>query len=165
MTETATAVAEKPEAQTATEEVVKSNLMEPMDFLQKFERAPSKATVESWKAQAPNGTIRIYAPTDKRAYIVRGISGMELQGLQGRIPENLGANLPQEQRAAKLENELQLLVAAHCTLWASTTTDNKLTVDILRAGSAGLPGALFNLISWLSDFVDPETFQLLSADL
>lgn len=164
MTETA-AVAEKPDVQVDAEEAAKSNLMDPMDFLLKFTGAPTKPVVESWKIQAPNGVVRIYAPSNKRAYIVRGISGTELQRIQGQIPENLGANLLPEQRAAKLENELQLLVAAHCTLWASTTTDHKLTTEALRTGSAGLPGTLFNLISYLSDFVDPEAFQLLSAEL
>lgn len=160
MTDIADAVTELP-----LEEVPKSNLLDPMDFVQKFPGAPTKAVIEDWKSQAPNGVVRVYAPSTRRAYLVRGLSGIELQKLQGQIPENLGANLPPEQRAAKLEGELQLLVAAHCTLWTSTTPDHKLSMEGLRAGSAGLPGTLFNLISRLSDFVDPEAFELLSAEL
>lgn len=163
--ENARTVEEKPDAQVAAEEAAKKNLTDPMAYLQTVPGAPTKETIEAWKAQAPNGTIHIFAPSKKRVYLVRGISGLELTNLQSRIPENLGANLPPEQRAAKIEGELQLLVAAHCVVWTNTTQDHKLTPEVLKVGSAGLPNTLFNLISWLSDFLDPDTIQLMTGEL
>lgn len=158
---------EKSEIQVKDEAVAEKKLLEPFEFLQTFPNAPSKATVEAWKAQAPNGIVRIFSPGTgaKRAYIVRGISGQELRFLQSQLPENLGAGLTPEARAAKIELETSLRVGAHCTLWTSTTQDTKLTQQQLDGGSAGLPSTLFNLITYLSDFLDPESINLMSAEL
>jgi len=155
---------QKSDVQVQDEKKAQTNLVDPYDYLATFPNAPSKAQVESWKSQAPNGIIRIFAP-GRRVYLVRGISGLELSGVQNSIPANLGADLNPEARAAKIEQEISLQVAAKCTVWTSASADGKLSADQLRGGSAGLPSTLFNLVTWLSDFVDPEAFQLMSAEL
>lgn len=155
---------EKSTAQVADEAKVKTNLLDPYDYLATFPNAPSRANVEAFKAQAPNGVIRILALAS-RVYLVRGIGGLELASIQSGIPENLGAGLNPEARAAKIEAEISLHVAARCTVWASTSPNGTLSVEGLRMGSAGLPSTLFGLVTWLSDFVDPEAFQIMSAEL
>lgn len=155
---------EKSQAQVADESKAQSNLVDPYDYLAKFPNAPTKAAIEAWKTQAPNGVIRIFA-LGKRVYLVRGLSGVELLHIQNQIPDNLGANLNPEARAAKIEAEVALMGSAKCIVWTSATPDGKLTVEQLRGGSAGLPSTMFNLITWLSDFIDPESFQLMSAEL
>lgn len=156
---------EKSQAQIADEAKAQKAVADPYEFLAKFPGAPTKAQVEAWKSQAPNGIIRIFAPSDKRVYLARGISGLELDAVQNQIPINLGADLNPEARQAKIEKEISLLVSSKCIVWTSDTTDGKLTPDILRGGSAGLPASLFALITWLSDFIDPEAFQVMSAEL
>lgn len=154
----------KSDAQVQDEKKAAQNLMDPMEYLQTFKNAPTKAQIESWKQQAPNGVIRILA-IGKRVYLVRGVSGLELQQLQAEVPENLGAGLNPEARAAKIEGEVSLRVGARCVPWTSTTTDGKLTTEQLRVGSAGLPSTLFSMITYLSDFIDPQELQLISAEL
>lgn len=155
---------QKSDVEIQDEKKTANDLVAPMDYLQTFPNAPSKATIEAWKQQAPNGVIRILA-LGKRVYLVRGVSGMELQSIQAEIPENLGAGLNPEARAAKIEGEVSLRVGSRCVPWTSTTPDNRLTVEQLRASSAGLPSTLFALISYLSDFIDPEKLELISAEL
>lgn len=155
---------EKSEVQKQDEVKTQQNLMDPYEYLATFPTAPSKATVEVYKAQAPNGTVRIFA-LGKRVYLVRGISGLELQQVQAQIPSNLGAGLSPELAAAKSEAEVALHVSSKCVCWTSASQDGKLTVEQLRFGSAGLPSTLFNLITYLSDFIDPEALQLMSAEL
>lgn len=159
-----TETVEKPDVQVQDEEKSKEQLVNPYDYLATFTGAPTKESIEALKLQAPNGIIRIFAP-GKRVYLVRGISGMELQQIQSEIPDNLGASLKPEARAAKLEGEVALYVAARCVVWTSTTQNGRLTVEQLRGGSAGLPSTLFNLITYLSDFLDPEALQIMSAEL
>ena len=162
---TATATPEvKSDAQVQDEAKAKTNLMDPYEYLATFPNAPSKATIEVYKQQAPNGVVRIFA-VGKRIYLVRGISGLELQQVQGEIPTNLGAALEPEARAAKVESEVAIRVSSRCTCWTSASVDGKLTIEQLRGGSAGLPSTLFNLITYLSDFIDPEALQLMSAEL
>lgn len=151
--------------QVAAEDTASKKFNDPYQFLSEFPNAPSKAMIDSWKQQAPNGRVRLFTPDAKRVYLVRGVGGLELDKLQGQIPTNLGANLPAEQQQAKVERELQLLVAAQCCVWTSVSGNGKLDAELLRIGSAGLPATLFNLISYLSDFVDPEAFNVLSIDL
>lgn len=155
---------QKSDAQVADEAKAAQNFVDPYEYLGTFPGAPTKDTVESYKAQAPNGAIRIFAP-GKRVYLVRGISGLELQAVQSQIPENFGAGLQPEAKAAKVEGEVALAVASKCVVWTSTTRDGKLTVEQLRGGSAGLPSTLFSLITYMSDFLDPEALQILSAEL
>lgn len=150
----------------ANEEETQKKFSNPYDFLATVTGAPTKIQIEAWKGQTPNNRLRVFTPdAGKRVFIVRAIGAMELQKLQNSLPQNLGAGLPADQASAKVEFELQLAVAAHCVLWTNTNSDGKLTSEGLRAGSAGLPGTLFNLISWLSDFMDPAAFDVLSAEL
>lgn len=159
--ETAT---EKSDAQVVDEAAAQQNFVDPYEYLATFPGAPTKAQVEAFKTQAPNGIIRLFAP-GKRIFLVRGFSGMELQAIQAQIPDNLGANLAPEARAAKVEQEVALKAVARCVVWTSTTKDGKLTEEQLRVGSAGLPSTLFNLITYMSDFLDPDALQILSAEL
>jgi len=155
---------EKSQAQVQDEAKAQQSLLDPYEYLATFPNAPSKTQIETFKAQAPNAVIRIFA-VGKRAYLVRGISGLELASIQSQIPSNLGAGLVPEAQAAKVESEISLMVSSKCVVWTSATPDGKLSVEQLRGGSAGLPSTLFNLITWLSDFVDPEAFQVMSAEL
>jgi len=72
---------------------------DPYEFLATLPEAPTRQMVDSWKAQAPNHRIRIFAPDGKRVFIVRAIGGYELQKLQAALPQNLGSGLPPEQAA------------------------------------------------------------------
>lgn len=157
----------KPEAQVQDEAKAQQNLMDPYEFLARIPGAPSKAAVEALKTQAPNQTIRILAlgSAGKRVYLVRGVSGLELKQVQSQIPENLGAGLTPEARAARIEEEVAVLTASKAVVWTNTTTTGKLTDADLRAGAAGLPSTLFNLVSYLSDFIEPDALQVISADL
>jgi hypothetical protein len=151
--------------ETAVEEVKKQDAIDPWDILLAAPGAPTKATVEAWKKQAPNGVIRLLILGNKRIYLVRGVTGQELLSAQNAIPENLGAGLAPEARMAKVDLELQLIVASKCTLWTSDSPDGRLTIEQLRTGSAGRPSTLFNLVTVLSDFVEPEAFQVISTEL
>jgi hypothetical protein len=155
---------DKSDAQKQDEAKAQKVFNDPYEYLATFPNAPNKNTIELMRAQTPNGIIRIFAP-GKRVFLVRGLSGMELQGIQAQIPSNLGAGLADEAKAAKIEAEVALHAAAKGVIWTSITTDGKITADQLRAGSAGLPSTLFNLITYLSDFFDPQALELLSTEL
>jgi hypothetical protein len=131
---------------------------DPYAFLASLGNAPAKEQIIAWKIQTPNGRLRVFTPDGgKRTFIVRAISGMELQKLQNQLPENIAP--------AKAELEMQYLVGSLCVMWTNATTNLKLSSDDLRNGSAGLPSTLFALISWLSDFVEPDALSVLSAEL
>jgi hypothetical protein len=150
----------------ANQQETQKKFSDPYEYLATVTGAPSKIQLEAWKAQTPNNRLRVFTPdAGKRVFIVRAIGAMELQRLQASLPQNLGAGLPPEQQAAKIEFELQLAVASHCVMWTNASGDGKLNPDLLRAGSAGLPGTLFQLISWLSDFMDPAAFDVLSIEI
>ena len=155
---------EKPEVQKQDEETAQQNFANPYDYLATIPGAPTKDQVEAMKLQAPNGIVRLLV-IGKRVYLVRGMSGLELQNIQSQIPDNLGAGLTPEARSAKIEGEIQLHAAAKCTIWTNTIKDGKFTVEQLRGGSAGLPSTLFNLITYMSDFIDPEALNVMSIEL
>lgn len=129
----------------------------PYDFLATIEGAPDKTAIETMKRSTPNNRIRVFSPDAKRVFLVRGVSGLELSNLQKQLPANVNPD--------KAESELALLVGATSVMWTNTTTNNKLTAEDLRLGSAGLPATLFQLVSFLSDFVDPEALNALSSEL
>ena len=130
----------------------------PYEFLASFPNAPTREQVESWKAQAPGGRIRMKASGDfKRVFIMRAIGGTELAQLQTRLPSNITQD--------RLPQELQIAVACHCCLWTSVTPDGKLTDLVLRGSGSGLPLTLHEVVSVLSDYEDPEMIERLSADL
>jgi len=160
----ATAESQKTEVQVADEAKAQETFKDPYEYLATFPGAPTKEQVEALKAQAPNGIIRIFAP-GKRVFLLRGFSGVELQSIQAQIPENLGANLAPDARAAKIEAEVGLHAASLCTVWTSTTKSGKLTIEQLRGGTAGLPSTLFAIVTYMSDFLDPEALQALSMEL
>jgi hypothetical protein len=127
----------------------------PVEFLAKLPGAPSKEHIASLKQQVPNGTIRLFSPDGKRAFLMRGITGLEMRELQTAIPTN----------ATDPEGEFKLLAVAKACVWASTTPSGKLDAISLRAGTAGLPETLFHVVEELSDYRNPAQVFEMSADL
>lgn len=132
--------------------------LSPYEYIkQKYPSAPSESHVQAWKQQVPGGRVRFFElPDGKRATFLRAISPLELAGIQAD--------------ALKLEpskqmSELQVAVAAKCTLWASFTTSGKLLDADLRSSAAGLPVTLHAVIWDLSDYVDPAVIDNLVIDL
>lgn len=128
------------------------------EFLASLAGAPSPEQVEAWKQQAPNNRIELFTPDGKRAYIVRGITGLELSTIQKQIQSMATP-------AADPDAEVQILAVVRATLWTNVGVGGKLTDTILRTGTAGLPSALFAKVTKLSDFFDPQQIEFLSAEL
>jgi hypothetical protein len=119
---------------------------------------PTKDNILALKMQTPNGKLKIFTPDGgNRLFILRAVGHLELASLS----RQLAKNLEPEQKAA----ELEILVAAKCTVWTNSTSSTKLTGEELKAGSAGLSSTIFNFIAWMSDYVDPTAFDVLSSDL
>ena len=136
----------------------KKTPVSPLEFLQTFTGAPTIETINDWKTQVPGARLKIFTSSDaKRIYVLRGVNALELAQLQASLP----ANLPQE----KLFAELQIQLAAKCTLWTNDTKDGKLSPEGIKASGAGLAQTLHEIIFQLSDFMDPETIDRLTADL
>lgn len=138
-------------------EASQEQLLNPYDLIAS-KGGPSKDTILAWKTQTPNGKLKILAPDGgKRLFILRAVSNLELSILTRQLPKNLEP----EQRSS----ELEMLVAAKCTVWTNITPSGKVTSEELKAGSAGLSSTLFNFIAWMSDYVDPSAFEVISTDL
>lgn len=149
---------EEMKAAAATE--TQKKFKDPYEFLASIPNAPSKIVIEDWKSRTPNRQLKVFTPDKgKRVYIVRAVGALELQKLQEALP----SNTPDSRR----EYELQFSVATACCVWtnAGTASGNRLADQDLKGGAAGLPVTLYQLVSWLSDFVDPEALGFLSADL
>jgi DNA-binding NarL/FixJ family response regulator len=129
--------------------------MTPAEFLASLPDAPSSDLISQWKAQAPNGRIKVFTPDGKRAYILRGLSGLEMGQVQQNIPKN----------STNPELDVQISSVVKAVLWTNTTQGNRLQDVTLRAASAGLPLTLFTLVSELSDFFDPARLEVMSGDL
>lgn len=130
----------------------------PLEFLQTFTGAPTLEVINDWKAQVPGARIKIFTSTDaKRIYVLRGINSLELAQVQAGLPANLGQE--------KLFPELQAQLASRCTLWTNDTKDGKLSIEAVKTSGAGLAQTLHEVIFQLSDFMDPETIERLTADL
>jgi hypothetical protein len=130
----------------------------PVQFLAQFPDAPTQDQIDSLKQQAPGGRIRLFHSSDaKRVYLMRGVTGVELAGLQAKIPQNTDPE--------KIPGLVQALVAAHCCVWTSATPDHKLNDQVLRGGTAGLPETLHEIVCQLSDYMAPVDIQRFSADL
>jgi hypothetical protein len=130
----------------------------PVQFLGQFPDAPTQDQIDSLKQQAPGGRIRLFHSSDaKRVYLMRGVTGVELAGLQAKIPQNTDPD--------KIPGLVQILVAAHCCVWTSATQDHKLNEQVLRGGTAGLPETLHEIVCQLSDYMAPVDIQRFSADL
>lgn len=138
-------------------DATKSSFKDPYEFLATFRGAPSKAHLEALKASTPNGRLRLFYPDTKRVFILRGLSGLELANLQKQIPANMAP--------ANQEQELQFHVGSLATVWSSATPTGKVTAEELRTGSAGLPSSIFQIVSWLSDFMEPQVLEALSVEL
>lgn len=133
--------------------------LNPYDFIARFPGAPDKAKIDSWKQQVPGGRIKLKVSGDeKRVYIMRAISGLELGKLTQQI---LQQALPQE----KLASELTSLVVCTCCLWTNASPTGQLTDQMLKASGSGLADTLHAVLSELSDYETPETIERLSVEL
>lgn len=116
---------------------------------------PSPAEIEVMRSNSPGGRIRVFSLDNRRYFIVRSISGMELATIQKGIPTN----------STDPEKDIQIGVASLCTLWTNSTVEKKLSEAALRFGPAGLPSSIWALVAILSDFADPADFQTCSVEL
>lgn len=145
-----------PEQVHETEES-QEQLLSPYDLIAS-KGGPSKDTILAWKTQTPNGKLKVFTPDGgKRLFIMRAVSSLEMSLLSRQIPKNTEP----EQR----NSDLEMLVAAKCIVWTNITPTGKVQPDELKAGSAGLSSTLFNFIAWMSDYVDPSAFEVISSDL
>jgi hypothetical protein len=128
--------------------------LNPYEFLASI-GGPNREQIEFIKSQSPNGRARIFTPDGKRAFVLRAIGGLELASIEKNIPA--GDTNPELTRAVNAD--------VLCVAWTNTTPEKKLNEIGLRTGSAGLPQTLWNLITALSDFVDPAEFVVCSAEL
>jgi len=129
------------------------------EFLATLPGAPSADQVATWKSQAPNNRIELFTPGDgKRAFIVRGLTGLELSQIQKQIQTMATP-------ASDPELEMQIASVVKATVWTNVGTGGKLTDVVLRTGTAGLPSTLFSKVTKLSDFMDPQQIEMFSAEL
>ena len=150
-------MSEEIQEQVAEVEQAKEELLDPYTLIEKA-GGPNKDAILALKVQTPNGRLKVFTPDGgKRLFILRAVGHLELASLS----RQLAKNLEPEQKSA----ELEVLVSAKCTVWTNSTTSNKLTAEELKAGSAGLSSTIFNFIAWMSDYVDPTAFEVLSSDL
>ena len=127
----------------------------PAEFLASIPGAPSPQQIETWKREVPSHRVKLFAPDKDRAFIVRGISGLEMASIQKTIPAN----------ATDPDGEVQRAAVEKAVLWTNTTASGKLTRTELLAGSAGLPLAIFTVIAELSDYLAPEYIEQVSGEL
>ena len=128
---------------------------DPIKFLSQYPDAPDAATIANWKAQVPNGIIRVFPASGKRIFFLRGITGLEMRKFQERITD--GTKSP--------ELEYQLMALESACLWTNITPARKLTAEVLRAGAAGLPFTLWAIVEALSDFIPPESLYQATFEL
>lgn len=124
----------------------------PWDVLAQFKDAPSPAKIESVKRESPGGRVKIFSPDGKRVFLLRGLSGIELAEIHGKVHKN----------ATNPDYEIQLMSCEKALVWSSF---GKLTSEDFRIGPAGLPESLFALVQNLSDFYDPMQLFQFSAEL
>jgi hypothetical protein len=135
-----------------------SNQLTPAEFLASLPGSPTAEQIEAWKQQAPNNHIELVTPDGKRAFILRGITGLELSQIQSNL----------EKMATPTTNpelEVQIASVVKACLWTNVGPSGRLTDVLLRTGTAGLPQTLFVVVSRLSDFFDPQQIELHSAEL
>jgi hypothetical protein len=152
-----TEATETTNVQEATATATKT-VLTPQEFLASLVGAPTADQVATWKQQAPNNRIEILSPDGKRAYIVRGLTGLELTQIQKQIQQMATP-------ATDPDLEIQIASVVRATLWTNAGQNGKLTDVILRTGTAGLPSTLFAKVTKLSDFMDPQQIEMLSAEL
>jgi hypothetical protein len=137
--------------------VSKAN-MTPQEFLATLPGAPTADQIAAWKQQAPNNRLEIFTPDGKRAFIIRGLTGLELTGIQKQIQSMATA-------VSDPDLEMQIASVVKAVVWTNIGTAGRLTDVILRNGTAGLPSTLFAKVTKLSDFMDPQQIEMLSAEL
>jgi len=151
--ETAQAVPDSP----TTEPTSKAN-MTPQEFLASLAGAPTADQIAAWKAQAPNNRLEVFTPDGKRAFIIRGLTGLELTMIQKQVQTMATA-------VSDPDLETQIAAVVKAVVWTNVGQNGKLTDVVLRTGTAGLPSTLFAKVTKLSDFMDPQQIELLSAEL
>lgn len=136
---------------------VQKQPLDPYELI-KQKGGPSKDQIASFKAETPNGRIKIFTlDGGERIFLLRAVSLFEMSQLQKQLPQNATPET--------IGRELPLLVVTKCCVWTNTTRTGKLSTDELRAGAAGLSNTLYTCIELMSDFVDPQNFELISTDL
>jgi len=127
-----------------------------MDFLKTIQGSPSANEIENYKSQAPGGRVKVFTPDGaKRVFVIRALSGLEMETISKQIPAN----------AENRELEMQIHSCARATIWTNTTQDGQVDDLYFKRAPAGLATSMFTLVSRMSDFMDPETLEMLSADL
>lgn len=132
--------------------------MTPQAFLASLPGSPTAEQIAVWKSQAPNNRIEVFSPDGKRAYIIRGLTGMELTGIQKSLANMATA-------ISDPDLELQILSVVKAVVWTNSGVNGRLTDTVLRTGTAGLPSTLFSKVTKLSDFMEPQQIEMLSAEL
>lgn len=143
------------EATPATE--TSKTTMTPQEFLASLPGAPTEEQRAAWKQQAPNNRIELFSPDGKRAYILRGLTGLELTQIQKQVQQIQGVS--------DIDLEMSISAVTKATLWTNAGLNGKLSDVSLRTGSAGLPSTLFAIVTKLSDFMDPQKIEMMSAEL
>lgn len=146
------------EVQVAEAETKSAANMTPQEFLASLAGAPTVDQITTWKAQAPNNRIEVFTPDGKRAFILRGLTGLELTQIQKQIQAMATPT-------SDPDLEMQIASVVKANLWTNVGQNFKLNDVVLRTGSAGLPSSLFAIVTRLSDFMDPQQINLLSAEL
>jgi hypothetical protein len=139
-----------------TEPVNKAN-MTPQEFLASLPGAPTADQISGWKLQAPNNRLEVFTPDGKRAFIIRGLTGLELTQIQKMVQQIAGVT--------DADLEVQIASVVKAVVWTNVGQSGRLTDVILRTGTAGLPSTLFAKVTKLSDFMDPQQIEMLSAEL
>lgn len=131
----------------------------PTSVLYKAKGAPTPEQVAAWKASTCNQRIRAYSPLldPTRVWLLRGLNGIEFDECSKLVPENISPE--------KAPNELAMICASKATVWTTVTASHKEDVTNLRVSGAGLPQALFEIISILSDFASPAHLDAYSEEL
>src|SRR5665213_2117967 len=140
----------------AAEPTSKAN-MTPQEFLASLPGAPTADQVTTWKQQAPNNRLEVFTPDVKRAFIIRGLTGLELTQIQKLVQQIAGVTDP--------DLETQIAAVVKAVVWTNVGQSGRLTDVTLRTGTAGLPSTLFAKVTKLSDFMDPQQIEMLSAEL
>jgi hypothetical protein len=128
----------------------------PMEFLAEIPGAPTANEVDAWRMSVPGGKMRVFTPdSGKRVFVLRALSGLEMEAISKSIPQN----------ASNAELEMQIHCCVKAILWTNVTRDGQVDEMFFRKSPAGLASSMFGLVSRLSDFIDPESLEMMSAEL
>lgn len=141
-----------------TVDAPKKTSLTPQEFLASLPGAPTVDQIAAWKVQAPNNRLEVFSPEGKRAFILRGLTGLEFTQIQKQL-QNMATQVSDP------DLEMQIAAVVKAVVWTNVGQNGRLTDVILRTGTAGLPSTLFTKVTKLSDFMDPQQIELLSAEL